>query len=437
MSRRLSFPPRAGAGRGSAWRNAALAAALAVVSLTPQAAGSGVQLAEVTPRGADAWSAVLIVGQCLPLAVRRRWPAVSLAVVACSFAVYQALGYRPSLAGVSLFVALYSAGAYAGRFRRGLAAGATAGYAGLAAVLRGLHSRERPVDYLTFYVALAACWAGGAWVRRWQAGESERRRAAERAAIANERVRIARELHDVVTHHVTAIVVQSDAAQHTAPDRTARTLATISGTGRQALNELRLLLDVLDAPADTAGASPTAGGSPEEVRTPVLGRLRDLVERARQAGQPVELVEDGEPPASLPPGPELAAYRVVQETLTNAVKHAPGRRTVVRVGYGEDIHIDVTTGESAAPAGAPVPDGVAVSAGVGTSTGAGGAETPAAPAATDPPDLLDPPVPAHTDGRGLTGLRERVHACGGELIASRLLGGGFRVHARIPTGGPS
>lgn len=195
----------------------------------------------------------------------------------------------------------------------------------------------------------------------------------------------------MVTHHVTAMVVQADAAQYlvsTAPDRATGNLAAIGETGRQALAELRDLLGVLDAPGGAAGDT----AAPTLALAPALGQLRDLVAQVRRAGQPVTLEEDGEL-VPLAASAELAAYRVVQEALTNAVKHAPGRQTKVRIRYGDGVDIDVTT---------------------------------------------DGPVIATGDfaaGRGLTGLRERVRTCGGELTAGGRPGGGFVVRARMPAGG--
>jgi signal transduction histidine kinase len=351
-------------------------------------------LGQLAARPADAWAVVLTLGQCLPLSVRRRWSEVCLALVAGCFAAYQSLGYQSNFAGVGLFAALYSAGAHADRFRRGLSIAATTAYLALALTLHSLGSPERPLDYCTFYVALVACWSAGAWVRGRQAAEAGLRREDARLATARERARIAMDLHDVVTHHVTGIVVQADAARYltaTAPDRVTDSLNAISGTGRQALAELRHLLGVLDSPAGAIDHPPGSDGTPGAGRGPAPGRFRDLVERTRLAGQPVELFEDGEP-AFIAAEPELAVYRVVQEALTNAVKHAPGRRTVVRVLYGKVIQVDVTT------------EGPVIVAG------------------------------AFTAGRGLTGLRDRVSTCGGELTAGGQPGGGFGVHARIPSG---
>ena len=149
-------------------------------------------------------------------------------------------------------------------------------------------------------------WTDAVVRHRRRADEAERRRVAAREATAAERSRIARVLHDVVTHHVTAMVVQADAAQFLAgePERVDDSLTAISGAGRRALTELRYLLGVLEATGEQAPAG----------RAPALGTLRDLVERTRMGGQPVEFVEEGDRPA-LAVGAELAVYSVVHEVL--------------------------------------------------------------------------------------------------------------------------
>ncbi|MEU7830284.1 histidine kinase [Nonomuraea sp. NPDC049129] len=361
-----------------------LAGTLAGLSFVPGIAHQGVDLADLPDLPLDAVGVLLILAQSLPLAMRRRWPAGCLAVVGGAFIAFQLLRYPTAFAALGLIVALYSVGAHLRRRSLAVAVVAVVAYVGLAVALHELGSPERPLDYTTFLLFLVACWATGVVVRERSAAEAERVRLAEAAVVAAERARIARELHDVVTHHVTAMVVQADAAQFLAgqPERVTTGLEAISETGRHALTDLRYLLGALDGTPDADG----------EGREPSVSRLPDLVARTRGAGQPVELVEDGQPGA-MEKAAELAAYRVVQEALTNAVKHAAGERTLVHVRHGEEwMDVEITT------------DGPS-RAGLGR----GG-------------------------GRGLVGLRERVSVVGGELSAGVRSGGGFTVRARIPMG---
>jgi signal transduction histidine kinase len=218
-------------------------------------------------------------------------------------------------------------------------------------------------------------WVIGATLRRGRLAELDHRRHLEEATRAAERTRIARELHDVVTHHVTAMVVQAEAARYLtgAPERLDEALAAISDTGRQAITDLRHVLDLLN---------PGHGGE-----------LRALVERTRQAGQPVELIEQGSLPDTSG-GAAATVYRVAQEALTNALKYDHGARTSVTVHYrAAEIDMRISTDGS------------------GTGTGSAGGS-----------------------GRGLTGLRERVGTLGGDFRAGPRAEGGFLVTARIPTG---
>ncbi|MDH6700916.1 histidine kinase [Streptomyces sp. MAA16] len=263
----------------------------------------------------------------------------------------------------------------------------------------GLHGRGSPQgisDFVLIYAVLACCWAGGRAVRSWRAAEEGRRRAGVEAAMARERARIARELHDVVTHHVTAMVVQADAAQFVladAPDRVATGLEAISDSGRRALTDLQHLLGVLNASG--------AGREGDRAPAPSPGTLGELVAHTRAAGQPVRLTEHGER-RPMPSAVELAAYRVVQEALTNALKHAPGHPTHVQVRYGhEEIEVEVTTEPTPARGAVPAPRR----------------------------------APVRGGGHGLVGLRERVGVFGGELRAGAADDGGFAVLARIPAGG--
>ncbi|SCF59615.1 sensor histidine kinase [Streptomyces sp. Ncost-T10-10d] len=378
-------------------KDGVLALVLTLLAFVPTLSHIGAQIGDLPERPSDALSIGLTLAQTLPLTVRIRWPAACLSFVGCAFAVHQALGCPTTFGSVGLYLALYSAGAHQVSFRRTPAAVASAGYAVLTVVLHRLGSPQQIPDYLAFYLILAAVWMVGSVMRRRRAEEAERRRLAAEVAAAAERARIARELHDVVTHHVTAMVVQADAAQFlltSAPERAGEGLAAVSGTGRRALTELRYLLGVLEATGQSASADPAPAD-----RAPTLGKMGDLVEQARMSDQPVEFTERGERrPQSV--DVELAAYRVVQEALTNAMRHAAGQRTQVLVQHGEEhIEIEVATeGPSPSPAAAP---------------------------ATRKPD------PA--GGRGLAGLRERVRMLDGELVAGPRPEGGFRVRAVIPT----
>lgn len=359
--------------------------ALAVVSLLPALHGKGTQVGDLPVRPMDELAILVIALQSLPLAVRRRWPAVCLVLVSLGFALDQVLAYHP-LASNAMPFALISAGVHLERGRRIAVAGLTAAYVLLAVVLSRLGASEPPEGYVVFYVALAFAWGIGAWLRFSRATEAERRRHVAEATRAAERTRIARELHDVVTHHVTAMVVQAEAARYltAAPDRLDAALTAVTDTGRRAITDLRHMLDLLNPGHDTDG------------RTPSAGDLHALVERTRQAGQPVELAEEGDRAESAGSA-EFVTYRVVQEALTNALKYAHGRPTVVHVRYGEkEISVAVSTDGSGSRTASP-----------------GGS------------------------GRGLAGLRERVEALGGEFSAGRQPGGGFLVKARVPAGSPA
>ncbi|GAB1516151.1 sensor histidine kinase [Actinophytocola sp. KF-1] len=371
-------------------KDTALAVGVAVLAFVPAVAHIGPEIGDLPRRDVGAVAGlVLTLALCLPLVVRSRWPAVCLGVVGSAFAVDQVLGYPDTFGKVGLLLALYAAGAHLDRFRRGLGAAVTAAYAVLAVVLHTLGSPQRFPDYLAFYLMMVVIWLAGAGMRRWRAEQATRERLAAEVAAAAERARIARDLHDVVTHHVTAMVVQADAAQFlidAEPARAGDGLSAISDTGRQALTELRALLDVLEV----------TGEDPAPDRTPAIGRVSDLVEQARLSGQPVEWTEQGVArPRSV--DVELAAYRVVQESLTNALKHATGQPTTVLLRHG-DAHLEIEV----------------------TTTG---------PAVTAP---LPP-----SGGRGLRGLRERLRMLDGDLVAGPRPDGGFRVHALIPSGSPA
>ncbi|MFL6119476.1 sensor histidine kinase [Actinophytocola sp.] len=221
------------------------------------------------------------------------------------------------------------------------------------------------------------------------------RESAARSAVDAERARIARDLHDIVSHNVSVMVVQAGAARRvlaTEPDQAAVALQAVEAAGRDTMSELRHLLGVLAPPADGDEQSDL---SPQ----PSLSRLSPLIDRVAFAGLPVEVRISGEP-RPLPSGVDLTAYRIIQEALTNALKHGDGRQAEVTVRYADHyLRVEVLN--------------------TGPSVLSSGRAAPTRPNQTG-------------EGRGLLGLRERVAVFGGDLDARRRLGGGFRVRARIP-----
>lgn len=370
-------------------RDVSLAAVVAVLSFTPGLADKGTSLGSAEPQRAfGLLAAILVLGHCLPLVLRSRAPALCLLLVSAAFFAYQCLGYRPSLASICLYLALFGAGAHQVVGRRVTVAVWTAGYVALACCLIALGNDVLPIEYADYFPLPAGCWLMGAWARTRLYEQARQQRRSMESAMHEERERIARELHDVVTHHVTAMVMQADATQYVEhSDRAAieAGLVAIGGTGRHALADLRELLGVL-SPGHDARAAP---------RAPTAGRFGELVARTRLAGQPVDYVEDGVPQA-IDGIAALAAYRVVQEALTNALKHAASRRTVVRMSYvvPDEVTVEVTT------------------EGRGDAPGRGPRTVPS--------------------GRGLAGLRRRVFLAGGELTTRRDQDGGFVVRARLP-----
>ncbi|MFG2500958.1 sensor histidine kinase [Streptomyces sp. NPDC048441] len=373
---------------------------LLAASFVPSMQNHGTQVGGVPGRAFDTLAVVAIALQCLPLMVCRRCPAVCLTLVSLGFAADQLRGYH-SLAGTGLALALLGAGSRLERHRRGIALALSVAYVPLAVALSRLGSGEPVGEFVLFYVVTALVWGMGTWLRFARAAEAERRRHVAEETRTAERTRIARELHDVVTHHVTAMVVQAEAARYltAAPERLEQTLSAVSDTGRQAISDLRHLLDLLNPDHGTAygtGRGTVRGTAAVEVRAPHIGRVGTLVEQTRRAGQPVEFTEEGTPAESTGSA-ALVAYRVVQEALTNALKHAHGIRTSVRVHHGEkEMTVEVSTEALRPRAASP-----------------GGS------------------------GRGLAGLRERVDVLGGEFSAGTRTDGGFVVRARIPSGRPS
>ena len=337
-----------------------------------------------------AWVYLVLGVAGAALAFRRRYPVAVLAVAFAATFWVNATSTAPAwLILIAAFIAAVLA-------RRRLAAviSLVAGY--VIAVwppwLIGRPGGPRPVFALWLAVFLLALLGGAELVRlRQQRAEALARSREDemRRQASEERLRIARDLHDVVAHNISVINVQANTALHLRdrqPERAWEALATIHDVSKQALVELRSVLGVLRQADEDEPRSPAAG----------LDRLDDLVERAEAVGLAVT-VERAEEPAVLPADVDLAAYRIVQEALTNSAKHAPGAAVRVRIARtGSGLQVQVEDDGSRTP---PSP--------------------PAGPAS----------VPG---GNGLAGMRERVSALRGTLSAGPRPGGGFAVTACLP-----
>jgi signal transduction histidine kinase len=313
-----------------------------------------------------------VAGGSVVLVVRRRHPLLVLAVVTAGALALALVGSAGLVA--SVLVSMYAVGALVPR-RTSLPAAAVA----LTVVAAGfaIDGNDGPASSVAMLVFIAAAWVFGDNARVRSEGNEQR----ARDAVAGERTRIARELHDIVTHNVSVMVVQAAAGNEVfaeRPERAREALVAVEQIGRRALGELRRLLDVV-AEDEGEGTLPQPG----------LARLAELVATVRAAGLPVDLTVEGAP-QELAPGVDLSAYRIVQEALTNTLKHARASRALVRVRYAPALlELDVRD------------DGV------------GGTITP---------------------GRGLVGMRERATFLGGELEAGSAPSGGFAIRARIPVG---
>jgi signal transduction histidine kinase len=354
------------------------------------------------PRGTLALAYALVLLHTLPLAARRRFPGVVLAASVASGLAVAASGLPPEILVIVILVAVYSVAAYGGRWVS--LAGLAAAELGSAAV-QLTPGRFQAPTVVTNALVLAAAWLLGHFVgiRRVYAAQLEQRtaeleqRTAEleqareelaRRAVAEERLRLARELHDVVAHSISVIAVQSGVGAHVAntqPEEAAKALAAIEATSRAALTELRRLLGVLRQEGEPQGSLAPVPG---------LADLDALLAEVAKAGLAVRLGVEGTP-SPLPAGVDLSAYRIVQEALTNVVKHAGPARAQVTIGYhDQDVTVEIT--DDGQGSTAPTSDGQA------------------------------------RVGHGLIGMRERVAAFGGDLEAGPRPGGGFRVAARLP-----
>ncbi|WP_086678045.1 sensor histidine kinase [Amycolatopsis pretoriensis] len=325
----------------------------------------------------------------LPLFVRRRFPrTVAVWILAATLVTYtnEIWAYDRGRAELSMAVVLFTLVQRGDRRFAALTAAAILGLDVMWGFSWGPFTQNPTLTIVGIIPLHFAAWALGEFFRaklQLAAEEEKRDEAQARAAVAEERTRIARELHDVLAHSMSVIVLNAEGAKlarHRDPEAVDRTLDTIGRTGRDALAELRRLLEVLHAGE--------AARSPQ----PTVGELRELVE---QCGRAVALEVTGDP-GGLPASAALQAYRIVQEALTNMIKHAPADSTGrVDVAFtAEVIRIEVTN--------------------------TGG---------------KSPPVPAlPSSGRGLAGMRQRVEMYHGDLAAGPLPDGGYRVRASLVVG---
>ena len=328
----------------------------------------------------------------LPLAFRRLWPFATLVLVA-TFAVASAQhtgGPWVQIGAVAL--AAYSVGD--ARSKAAATALAVIGVAaGMALAFVAIGADTPQALVLPFVIVIPAFLLGDAVATR--RAEREQRDAAARRALAeseervrvaveNERRHVARELHDVVAHGVSVMVIHAGAARQvlaSAPDEAERSLLTVESTGRDVMTELRRMLGALNEDGEAAAIGPQPG----------IGQIGALVERVREAGLPAQLQVEGSP-AELPASLDVTAYRIVQEALTNALRYARRAATLVHVSYEPsqlrlEILDDGPPGEQASTTGI---------------------------------------------GRGLAGMRERAALVGGRLEAGPRLGGGYAVRAWLP-----
>ena len=332
---------------------------------------------------APALAIVLLLVEHLALVARRRHPVAVWLVTGIAACVYGMAPYVDPPLPFGALIGVYTVAAYTPRRTAVRVAVVTALF-----ITGSLASRWADAslgDWFTAFVTVGSAWLLGAYTVELR----DRAAKGARQAAADERLRIARELHDIAAHQVSVIAIQAEAGQALLPhqpERAATVLATIGDAARDALTELRRLLGVLrDADRDAAAATVTATMEPQ----PGLDHLDDLVARVRDAGVAVDLTIEGTRDPPLPDGVDLSAYRIVQEALTNVLKHAGTARAEVVVRYlPQQLDLEICD------------------------DGRGATRT--------------------NGGHGLVGMRERVDLLGGELTAGNRPGGGFAVSARLP-----
>ncbi|GAA0710951.1 sensor histidine kinase [Dactylosporangium roseum] len=398
---------RSGSTRWFARVNAVVVDALIAVALAGASCIAGNQY---TPAGWPRFDAPAYILTCLvslPLAARRRFPVLVLLATNATFVAYVVAGYQPSLNWWSPMLALFFVAA-SRTSDTVLVCWAVNGsamlYSGIAAGLPLLLSAAQTLLIPPTAVAVGVTNRRlaernallAALTSRLHAEQRER----ARQAVVEERVRIARELHDIIAHHMSVISIQAGLAKYvlTSDPSTANSaLATVADTSREALAEMRRMLTLLRV--DPADFDDTAGTEPQDARAvndpaPGLDRLDALVDRVRTAGLPVEVVVTGER-RPLAPGVDLCVYRVIQEGLTNILTHAgPARATVALIYRDDGVVVRITDN------------------------------------GRRPPARTNLPRPGR--GHGLSGMRERARVYGGSLSAGHRKEGGFEVVLTLP-----
>jgi signal transduction histidine kinase len=358
---------------------------------------------------------VLLIVSGMVVAGRRRWPVPVFLLAGLASLVYYSLDFRDGPGWLGLFVALYTLTAYGDGRRSLVTAGLGITILTIIWLVAAADIEPRAaIGWVFFRIGasvMSAALGESVRSRRFIAAEAqeraewaERTREEEaRARVDAERLRIAREVHDTVAHAIAIINVQSGVTAHVLdkrPERARETLVAIEQTSSQALQEMRTILGML------------RDGNDERVPHPGLWQIDELVATARDAGLDIKL-EGISPAAALPSAVGSAVYRILQESITNVIRHAGPTRVTVRLDYGVDLlEIRVTDeGRRDAPSDGPADQRRRA----GRPTSGGGSIRP---------------------GRGILGMRERCALLGGQLDARPIPGGGFEVTARLPLAPP-